>query len=90
MLLHTMRKLDKTAGSLSDRELQSEIDQETAFTLLHKQGDQKVYEAGRNDLIRRPAGPTGDLSELRLPPLVVDFYQDTGASPRTAPAPLPS
>jgi hypothetical protein len=32
MLLHTLRKLDKTAGSVSDRELQSEIDQETAFT----------------------------------------------------------
>ena len=57
MLLHTLRKLDRTAGSVSDRELQSEIDQETAFTLLHKQGDQAVYEAGRTDLIRRPAGP---------------------------------
>ena len=57
MLLHTLRKLDRTAGSVSDRELQSEIDQETAFTLLHKQGDRAVYEAGRTDLIRRPAGP---------------------------------
>jgi hypothetical protein len=75
MLLHTLRKLDRTAGSVSDRELQSEIDQETAFTLLHKQGDQAVYEAGRKDLIRRPAGPVDDLSELRLPPLVADFYQ---------------
>lgn len=74
MLLHTLRKLDRTAGSVSDRELQSEIDQETAFTLLHKQGDQAVYEAGRKDLIRRPAGPVEDLSELRLPPLVADFY----------------
>ena len=76
MLLHTLRKLDKTAGSVSDRDLQSEIDQETAFTLLHKQGDQEVYEAGRKDLIRRPAGPVGDLSELLLPPLVADFYRD--------------
>jgi hypothetical protein len=76
MLLQTLRKLDKTAGSVSDRELQSEIDQETAFTLLHKQGDQAVYEAGRTDLIRRPAGPADDLSELRLPPLVADFYQN--------------
>jgi REase associating with pPIWI_RE len=76
MLLHTLRKLDRTAGSVSDRDLQSEIDQETAFTLLHKQGDQAVYEAGRKDLIRRPAGPVDDLSELRLPPLVADFYRD--------------
>jgi REase associating with pPIWI_RE len=75
MLLHTLRKLDRTAGSVSDRDLQAEIDQETAFTLLHKQGDQAVYEAGRADLIRRPAGPVDDLSELRLPPLVADFYQ---------------
>jgi len=75
MLLHTLRKLDRTAGSVSDRDLQSEIDQETVFTLLHKQGDQAVYEAGRADLIRRPAGPVDDLSKLRLPPLVADFYQ---------------
>jgi hypothetical protein len=76
MLLHTLRKLDKTAGSVSDRDLQSEIDQETVFILLHKQGDQPMYEAGRRDLIRRPAGPVGDLSELRLPPMVADFYRD--------------
>jgi hypothetical protein len=75
MLVHTLRKLDRTAGSVSDRDLQSEIDQETVFTLLHKQGDQAVYEAGRADLIRRPAGPVDDLSELRLPLLVADFYQ---------------
>lgn len=76
MLLHTLRKLDRTAGSVSDRDLQSEIDQETAFTLLHKQGDQAVYEAGRKGLIRQPAGPVDDLSELRLPPLVADFYRE--------------
>jgi hypothetical protein len=76
MLLHTLRKLSRTAGSVSDRELQSEIDQETVFTLLHKQGDQAVYEAGRAGLIRLPAGPVDDLSDLRLPPLVVGFYQD--------------
>jgi hypothetical protein len=76
MLLYTLRKLDRTAGSVSDRELQSEIDQETAFALLHKQGDQAVYEAGRKDLIRRPAGPVDHLCELRLPPLVADFYRE--------------
>ncbi|MEK8144239.1 hypothetical protein NKH18_27375 [Streptomyces sp. M10(2022)] len=67
MLLHTLRKLDTTAGVVSDRELQSEIDQETAFTLLYKQGDQAVYEAGRSDLIRSPSGAVDDLCELRLP-----------------------
>lgn len=76
MLLHTLRKLGKSAGAVSDRDLQAEIDQETAFMLLHKQGDQKVYEAGRTDLIRCPAGSVDDLAELRLPPLVADFYQD--------------
>lgn len=76
MLLHTLRKLDTTAGVVSDRELQSEIDQETAFTLLHKQGDQAVYEAGRSDLIRSPAGAVDELCELRLPPLVADFYRE--------------
>jgi hypothetical protein len=34
-----------------------------------------VYEAGRTALIRRPAGPVDALSELRMPPLVADFYQ---------------
>jgi REase associating with pPIWI_RE len=75
MLLHTLRKLGRIAGSVSDRDLQSEIDQETAFALLHKQGDQAVYEAGRSDLIRCPAGTAENLSELRLPPLIADFYQ---------------
>lgn len=68
MLLHTLRKLDRTAGVVSDRELQSEIDQETAYALLKKQGDQAVYVAGRSDLIRHPAGPVNELCELRLPP----------------------
>lgn len=76
MLLHTLRKLDTFAGAVNDRELQSEIDQETAFTLLRKQGEQRVYEAGRTDLIRCPAGPVDDLCELRLPPLVADFYRE--------------
>ncbi|WP_147945420.1 MULTISPECIES: hypothetical protein [Microbispora] len=76
MLLHTLRKLDRTAGVVSDRELQSEIDQETAYALLKKQGDQSVYAAGRSDLIRHPAGPVSELCELRLPPLVVDFYKE--------------
>ncbi|MEU9127490.1 hypothetical protein AB0D08_05120 [Kitasatospora sp. NPDC048540] len=76
MLLHTLRKLDTFAGVVSDRDLQSEIDQETAFTLLRKQGEQAVYEAGRKDLIRCPAGPVDQLCELRLPPLVADFYRE--------------
>ncbi|WP_395104629.1 hypothetical protein [Actinomadura sp. SCN-SB] len=76
MLLHTLHKLDTFAGALNDQELQSEIDQETAFTLLRKQGDQRAYEAGRQDLIRRPAGPVEELCELRLPPLVADFYRE--------------
>lgn len=76
MLLHTLRKLDGRAGSVSDRDLQSEIDQETVFTLLSKQGDQDVYVAGRTDLIRRPSGPVDDLCELRVPPLVLDCYQE--------------
>ncbi|ORT50904.1 hypothetical protein [Frankia sp. KB5] len=76
MLLDTLRKLDRTAGVVTDRQLREEIDQETAYTLLRRQGDQGVYVAGRSDLIRRPAGPVADLCELRLPPLIVDFYQD--------------
>ncbi|WP_371782547.1 restriction endonuclease-related protein [Streptosporangium subroseum] len=76
MLLHTLRKLDRTAGVVSDRELQSEIDQETAYALLKKQGDQAVYVAGRSDLIRHPAGPVNELCELRLPPLIADFYKE--------------
>lgn len=76
MLLHTLRKLNKAAGPVSDRELQEEIDQETAFTLLRKQGVQAVYEAGRAGLIRQPAGTTDDLADLPLPPLVAAFYQE--------------
>jgi hypothetical protein len=76
MLLHTLRKLDTASGILDDRELQAEIDQETAYTLLRRQGDQSVYESGRADLIRHPAGPVDSLCELRLPPVVVDFYRD--------------
>lgn len=76
MLLRILHKLDRTATVVSDREFQSELDQETAFTLLRKQGEQAVYEAGRRDLIRRPAGPVQELVELRLPPLVADFYRD--------------
>ncbi|MDF5758378.1 hypothetical protein [Spongiactinospora sp. TRM90649] len=76
MLLHTLRKLDKAAGLMSDRELQAEIDQETVYTLLRKRGDQAVYVAGRSDLIKRPAGSKDELCELRLPPMVVDFYKE--------------
>jgi hypothetical protein len=76
MLLHTLRKLDSRAGAVSDRDLQSEIDQETAFALLSKQGDQDVYVAGRTDLIRRPSGHVDDLCELRVPPLLMELYQE--------------
>ncbi len=76
MLVHTLRKVDGSAAVLSDRELQAEIDQETTYTLLRRQGDQDVYVAGRSDLIRHPAGPVADLCELRLPPQVVDLYAD--------------
>lgn len=76
MLLRTLRGMGESAGSVSDRELQAEIDQETAFMLLRKQGSQAVYEAGRSDLIRKPADSVDDLADLRLPPLVADFYQE--------------
>jgi REase associating with pPIWI_RE len=76
MLLHTLRKLDKAAGAVSSRDLQSEIEQETAYMLLGRQGDQVAYEEGRTNLIRYPSGPVSELSELKLPPLVVDFYED--------------
>ncbi|WP_053722563.1 restriction endonuclease-related protein [Saccharothrix sp. NRRL B-16348] len=76
MLLRMLHKLDGPAAVISDREFQSELDQETVFTLLRKSGEQTVYESGRRDLIRRPAGPVHELTELRLPPLVVDFYRD--------------
>ncbi|MET8037757.1 hypothetical protein [Streptomyces sp. NPDC005345] len=76
ILLHTLRKLDKDAGAISDRELQSEIEQETAYALLRKQGTQNAYEAGRSDLIRHPAGPVDQLRKLKLPMGVVDFYEE--------------
>ncbi|WP_202970839.1 restriction endonuclease-related protein [Saccharothrix sp. ALI-22-I] len=76
MLLRLLHKIGKAAAVVSDREFQSELDQETAFTLLRKHGEQAVYEAGRRDLIRWPAGPVHELVDLRLPPLVVDFYRD--------------
>lgn len=76
MLLHALSKLGKRAGTVTEAELQSEIDQEIAFTLLRRQGDQAIYENGRSDLIRHPAGAVADLCELRLPPLIVDMYQD--------------
>ncbi|MEU4604460.1 hypothetical protein AB0F43_15880 [Kribbella sp. NPDC023972] len=82
MLLHTLRKLDGRAGAVSDRDLQSEIDQETAFALLSKQGDQDLYEAGRTDLIRRPSGHVDELCELRLPPLLMDLYQEISLDSR--------
>ncbi|MCK2245277.1 MULTISPECIES: hypothetical protein [unclassified Crossiella] len=76
MLLRLLHKTGKTAAVVSDREFQSELDQETVFTLLRKYGEQAVYEAGRRDLIRSPAGSVHELADLRLPPLVADFYRE--------------
>lgn len=76
MLLRLLQKIGKTAAVVSDREFQSELDQETVFTLLRKHGEQAVYEAGRRDLICCPAGSVHELSDLRLPPLVADFYRE--------------
>ena len=78
MLLQTLRKLGAEAGAVSDQDLQSEVEQETAYTLLSKQGNQKMYVNGRTDLIEHPAGSVEQLSELRLPPLVAAFYEDIG------------
>ena len=55
MLMHTLRKLGAEAGAVSDAQLQSEIEQETAYALLKKSGRQQVYENGRQDLIKHPA-----------------------------------
>ncbi len=77
MLLHTLRKLDRSTDMLGGvRELREEVEQETVYLALSKQGVQSVYENGREDLIRYPAGPTDGLADLRLPPTVVEFYTD--------------
>jgi hypothetical protein len=76
MLLHTLRKLDRGASVLGVRELREEVEQETVYLALSKQGLQATYENGREDLIRYPSGHTAELADLRLPPSVVDFYQD--------------
>lgn len=76
MLLHTLRKLDRSAGMVGVRELREEVEQETVYLALSKQGIQATYENGREDLIRYPSGPTDGLVDLRLPPSVVDFYTD--------------
>ncbi|MEV1013272.1 hypothetical protein AB0I89_22050 [Micromonospora sp. NPDC049801] len=77
MLLHTLRKLDRSSDMLAGvRELREEVEQETVYLALSKQGVQSVYENGRADLIRYPSGPTDELADLRLPPTVVEFYTD--------------
>jgi hypothetical protein len=76
MLLHTLHKLDRTTGVVGVRELRDEVEQETVYLALSKQGVQSIYENGREDLIRTPAGSTDELAELRLPPSVVEFYQE--------------
>jgi hypothetical protein len=76
MLLLVLRKYGKAAGAVSEAEFRSEVEQETAFVQLRKPGDQGVYVAGRSDLIRCPAGAISELSDLRLPPLVADFYRE--------------
>ncbi|WP_045876481.1 hypothetical protein [Pseudofrankia sp. DC12] len=76
VLLKALDKPGNSALLINDQELQDEIDQETAFEILYKGGEQAGYVAGRSDLIRYPAGPVSDLCELRLPPRVVDLYQD--------------
>ncbi|MCY1144114.1 hypothetical protein OWR29_39480 [Actinoplanes sp. Pm04-4] len=76
MLLHTLRRLNRVTSVAGGRELREEVEQETVYLALSKQGVQSIYENGREDLIRYPAGPTADLADLRLPPSVVEFYQD--------------
>jgi REase associating with pPIWI_RE len=76
MLLHTLHKLNRATGVADARELREEVEQETVYQALKKQGIQSIYENGREDLIRVPAGPIDDLADLRLPPSVVEFYQD--------------
>ena len=76
MLLLVLRKYGKAAGAISEAELRSEVEQATAFLQLRKPGDQMVYVNGRSDLISCPAGAVSELSALRLPPLVADFYRE--------------
>ncbi|MBP8536862.1 hypothetical protein [Streptomyces sp. MK37H] len=76
LVLRVLQKNSRGAGLMSARDLEDEVAQETAFAQLCKAGNQKIYESGRTDLIRYPAGPVSELSELRLPPLVADLYED--------------
>ncbi|MGW1411021.1 restriction endonuclease-related protein [Streptomyces sp. NPDC002403] len=76
LVLRILQKGGRGAGLLSGQDVDDEVAQETAFAQLCKAGNQKVYESGRTDLIRYPAGPVSELSELRLPPLVADLYKD--------------
>lgn len=76
ILLHTLHKLHRTTGVAGVREFREEVEQETVYQALSKQGVQSIYENGRKDLIRTPAGHTDDLADLRLPPSVADFYQE--------------
>lgn len=76
MLLHAMRKLNRGTGVVGVRELREEVEQETVYLALSKQGIQATYENGREDLIRYPAGTIDALAELRLPPTVAGFYTD--------------
>jgi hypothetical protein len=76
LVLRILQKNSRGAGLISARDLDDEVAQETAFAQLYKAGSQKIYESGRTDLIRCPAGPVSELSELRLPPLVADLYED--------------
>jgi hypothetical protein len=76
MLLYTLHKLNRITGVAGVRELREEVEQETVYQALSKQGVQSIYENGREDLIRYPAGSTDELADLRLPPSVVEFYQE--------------
>lgn len=76
LVLRVLQKSSRGAGLISARDLDDEVAQETAYAQLCKAGNQKVYESGRTDLIRYPAGPVSELCELRLPPLVADLYED--------------
>ncbi|MFB7448816.1 hypothetical protein [Streptomyces sp. NPDC056194] len=76
LVLRILQKRGGGPGLVSTTDLEDEVAQETAFAQLCKAGSQRVYENGRADLIRYPAGPVSELSELRLPPLVADLYKD--------------
>ncbi|MBU7597379.1 hypothetical protein JGS22_006965 [Streptomyces sp. P38-E01] len=76
LVLRVLQKSSRVTGLISARDLDDEVAQETAFAQLCKAGNQGIYENGRTDLIRYPAGPVSELNELRLPPLIADLYED--------------